>query len=208
MSSGAGYNVQSVVDEKHGLIVSSDVVSENTDYSQFAVQVEKANETLGKKCQVACADCGYAAVDELEKIDKQEIKVVVPSQRQVVDKPPTAFDKSVFRYDERNDCYICPEGHTLKYRRTEEEKGRKIYRIKHSICLNCRHFGICTKSRIGRKVTKMVKEEVRDKLESIYKQPDSQQIYALRKQKVELPFGHIKHNLKMNGFLLRGFEGV
>ena len=38
--------------------------------------------------------------------------------------------------------------------------------------------------------------------------PDSQEIYKLRKQKVELPFGHIKHNLKVGGFLLRGLPGV
>ena len=31
---------------------------------------------------------------------------------------------------------------------------------------------------------------------------------ALRKQKVELPFGHIKRNLKMDSFLLRGLKGV
>ena len=33
--SHAGYNIQTVVDEKHGLIVSSDVVNENTDCHQF-----------------------------------------------------------------------------------------------------------------------------------------------------------------------------
>ncbi|MFC1677560.1 transposase [Planctomycetota bacterium] len=32
--------------------------------------------------------------------------------------------------------------------------------------------------------------------------------YYLRKQKVELPFGHIKHNLNVSGFLLRGLDGV
>ena len=47
--SHAGYNIQSVVDEKHGLIVSSDVVNENNDLHQFADQIEQANETLEKK---------------------------------------------------------------------------------------------------------------------------------------------------------------
>ena len=43
--SGAGYNAQTVVDEKHGLIVNTDVVSENNDLYQFANQIEQANET-------------------------------------------------------------------------------------------------------------------------------------------------------------------
>ena len=47
----AGYNAQAVVDEKHGLIVASDVVSENNDLSQFANQIDQDNETLGKKCE-------------------------------------------------------------------------------------------------------------------------------------------------------------
>ena len=32
--------------------------------------------------------------------------------------------------------------------------------------------------------------------------------YKLRKEKVELPFGHIKRNLKVDSFLLRGLKGV
>jgi hypothetical protein len=41
-----------------------------------------------------------------------------------------------------------------------------------------------------------------------YQLPKSQEIYKLRKQKVELPFGHIKRNLKAGHFLLRGLDGV
>jgi len=58
------------------------VVSENNDLNQFAHQIDKANKALDKKCKVAVADSGYAATTELEKIDKKEIKVIVPSQRQ------------------------------------------------------------------------------------------------------------------------------
>lgn len=60
--SHAGYSLQNVVDEKHGLIVNSDVVSENNDLNQFAEQINKANEVLEKKCDTACADsylCQY-----------------------------------------------------------------------------------------------------------------------------------------------------
>jgi hypothetical protein len=40
--SHAGYNAQTAVDEKHGLIVSSDIANENTDIHQFAKQVNNA----------------------------------------------------------------------------------------------------------------------------------------------------------------------
>ena len=54
----------------------------------------------------------------------------------------------------------------------------------------------------------MINEETRLKLESHYLVPESQAIYKLRKQKVELPFGHIKRNLGVSAFLLRGLVGV
>lgn len=207
--SHAGYNGQLVVDEKHGLIITSDVVSENNDLYQFANQIEQANETLGKKRAMACADSGYAATDELEKIDKQEIKVVVPSQRQASKNGPKPFDKTNFRYDSQRDCYICPQGHVLRYTHFDKRKKHKSYVISDkSICLRCCHFGECTKSKYGRKVIRLHNEETRGKLEAQYEQPESQEIYKLRMQKVELPFGHIKHNLNVNAFLLRGLDSV
>lgn len=207
--SHAGYNAQAVVDEKHGLIVNSDVVSENNDLYQFANQIDQANETLHKKCDTACADSGYADTTELEKIDKKEIKVVVPSQRQASKKEPEEFDKERFRYDSKNDCYICPQGHQLPYRYTNNHEKNKVYKIsKSSICKQCRHFGKCTKAKYGRKIHRLLNEEVREKLEAQYEQPENQAIYKLRKEKVELPFGHIKRNLKVNAFLLRGADGA
>ena len=207
--SHAGYNTQLVVDEKHGLIVNSDVVSENNDLYQLANQIDQANETLGKKCDTACADSGYADTTELEKIDKKEIKVVVPSQRQASKKESKEFDKERFHYDSKNDCYICPEGHELSYRSTNIQEKNKIYKIsKSSICKQCRHFSKCTKSKHGRTIHRLLNEEVREKLEVQYEQPENQAIYKLRKEKVELPFGHIKRNLGVNAFLLRGLNGA
>jgi len=200
--------MQSVVDQKHGLIVNSDVVNENNDYHQFAEQVEQANATLDKKCQIACGDSGYSSVDELEKIDEQGIKVIVPSQKQAArvskDDP---FDKSHFKYDPACDCYICPQGHILKYSYTNNVKKAKVYRG-GNVCGQCCCFGKCTKHSRGRGISRLLKADLQQKLEDQYQEPESQEVYVLRKQKVELPFGHIKRNLKVDGFLLRGLEGV
>ena len=206
--SHAGYNVQSVVDEKHGLIVSSDVVNENNDLHQFAEQIEQANETLGKNCKIACADSGYADINELEKIDAQDIEVIVPSSRQISRKEPGAFDRSFFQYDHEHDSYSCPQGHVLGYSSTNQKKQHKVYRIGGSVCKECCHFGVCTNNPRGRTITRLLKEELVKKLEAQYEQPESKDVYKLRKQKVELPFGHIKHNLGVGGFLLRGIDGV
>jgi len=208
--SHAGYNAQIAVDEKHGLIVNTDVVSENNDINQFANQINQANETLGKKCDTACADSGYSDTEELEKIDSQGIKVIVPSQRQASNKEPKPFDKEQFSYNPQLDEYTCPQGNKLIYKRMARHNKAKEYRVTEtSLCKNCAHFGICTSSKHhGRRIFRLVNEETRQKLEAQYNDPESQAIYKLRKQKVELPFGHIKHNLKVDAFLLRGRDGV
>ena len=207
--SHACYNVQSVVDEKHGLIVNSDVVNENNDLHQFADQIEQAHETLGKQCDTACGDAGYADVNELEKIDSQGVKVIVPSAKQAEKvERSDPFDKAHFKYDKANDRYICPEGKVLGYSHTETKKRQRTYRAGGSVCRKCKSFKDCTTNQRGRTITRLLHEELKLKLEAQYEQPQCQEVYKLRKQKVELPFGHIKHNLNVNGFLLRGFEGV
>lgn len=202
----AGYNAQSVVDEKHGLIINIDVTDENNDCKQFAQQVKQANEILEKKCVNACADAGYANVLELEKIDKEEINVIVPSKQQA-SKKDKAFGKHKFFYDAESDKYTCPEGNVLNYSFTNN-KGSKIYMIAKSACKHCKHFGVCTKAKDGRMIARLKDEALKEKFEARYQERGSQEIYKLRKQKVELPYAHIKRNLGVRNFFLRGLQGV
>lgn len=205
----AGYNGQIVVDEKHGLIVNSDVVNESNDVNQFANQINQANQTLGQKCRKACGDAGFANTDELKKIDDQDIKVIVPSKSQVNEEPVKPFAKEQFHYDNHNDYYVCPQGKRLTYHYFRKDKNYKVYQIEDkTTCKSCRYKSVCTTSDDGRRINRLVNEEVKQKLETQYKEDESQAIYKLRKEKVELPFGHIKRNLGAGAFLLRGLEGV
>jgi hypothetical protein len=207
--SHASYNVQSVVDDKHGLIVHAEAVRETSDVNQFARQVDQANDVLGKPCEVACADAGYADTGELQKIDGKEIKVIVPSQRQALHEEEGPFSKSHFRYDQEQDCYWCPEGHRLSYVGTDKGSGKRHYQITHKkICQGCVHYGECTEAKKGRKIIRLPLEEIKERLEAQYEEASSQEIYAKRKAWVEHPFGHIKRNLKTDGFLIRGRVGV
>ncbi|MBM3302271.1 MAG: transposase, partial [Deltaproteobacteria bacterium] len=207
--SHASYNVQSVVDDQHGLIVHAEAISETSDVNQFATQINQANEVLEEPCEVACADAGYADTEELQKIDGQQIKVIVPSQRQALHEEEGPFNKSHFRYDQEQDCYWCPEGNRLSYQWTDKESGKRVYQITHGkICCGCVHYGQCTSAKKGRRVTRMVLEEVKEKMEAQYEEPESQEIYKRRKARVELPFGHMKRNLKTDGFLMRRRSGV
>ncbi len=206
----ASYNVQSVVDDKHGLIAHADVVSEVNDKSQFSNQITQAEEVTGKECEIGCGDAGYANTKDLERVDRRGTRVIVPSQRQALhNREEKPFSKDKFNYDKEQDCYYCPEGHKLINAGIHEAGSSIGYRITDAgICRQCRNFGECTSARSGRKIVRLLQEEVRENLERQYAQPESQKIYKRRKSRVEHPFGHIKRNLGITNFLLRGREGV
>ena len=57
-------------------------------------------------------------------------------------------------------------------------------------------------------MNRLLQEDFRQQLKDIYDSPEGQQIYQLRKEKVEHPFGHFKRNLAAGQFMLRGKEKV
>lgn len=207
--SHASYNAQTVVDDKNGLIVHADAVSETKDINQLSEQVQQAEEVMEKSCEVVCADAGYSNTKEYEKLDGKDIKVVVPSQRQALHQPEKPFSKSQFTYNAEENCYYCPEGHSLIYSTQKVSEEQLVYRIKDAnLCRQCKNFGICTNARQGRKINRLIREELKEKIERQFNEPESQEIYVRRKTRAEHPFGHIKHNLGIRNFLLRGQEGA
>ncbi len=208
--SHVGYSAHITVDEKDGLIVCADVVNESNDSNQFSNQIEQAVETLQKPCQTAVADAGYSNIEDIKKTTDKVIDVIVPSQRQSLHKSEEKpFGKYKFRYDSENNQYICPEGNKLRYSHYSEKKGHYLYRMEKAfLCLACPHFGVCTKANRGRTIIRLKEEELREYLEARYVSEEGQAIYRKRKEKAELPFGHIKRNLNCGAFLVRGLSAV
>ena len=204
------YAVQSVVDDQHGLIAHVDTVNEANDSGQLADQIKGAEAALDQDCRFACADSGYANIDEIDKVESHKRTVLVPSQRQASDKPPKAFDKCRFVYNEQQDCYYCPAGQRLVFRRFQDKARRKRdYRIASpTLCKACVHFGECTKSQQGRTIVRHVLEALKEQVEQRYEQPALRAIYERRKARVEHPFGYMKKVLGFRQFSLRGRNGA
>ena len=201
----AGYNMQNVVDDKHGLIVHTDVVTDANDSEQLSNQITQANSIIGGTCKTACADAGYANTKIQKEVDEKNITVVVPSQRQAKKEPSGPFSKDKFVYNAEKDSYTCPAGKTLRYVCTDGY-ARK-YRIQSALtCQACPFFGQCTSNNKGRMISRLVLEEEREKFEKQYS--NNLHVFQRRKEKVEHPFGHIKENIGARSFLLRGLKGV
>lgn len=208
--SHAGYSAHITVDEKHGLIVSADVVSDSNDCNQFSSQIEQAVGTLDKQCQTAVADAGYSDVNNIKQTTSKDIDVIVPTQRQALHKAKDdPFGKDKFRHDAENNQYLCPESKRLRLSHYSSKKDCYLYRMeKASLCQECAHWGVCTTSKRGRSIIRLKEEELREKLEARYASEEGQAIYKKRKERVELPFGHIRRNLNGGAFLVRGLDGV
>ena len=126
--------------------------------------------------------------------------MVVPSQRQALHQEEKPFSKSHFRYDAAKDCCISPAGKELQYVGAEHKNGKKDYRISEpGICQRCPHYGPCTTAKLGRKIVRLAYEQDKQKFEAQYEA--SKEIYDRRKTRAEHPFGHIKRNLKTDGFI-------
>ena len=210
------YNIQSTTDDKNGLIVNVEVEQTANDLNQFSKQIDLANETLGKQCEAACGDAGYSSVNDLAETDSKNIKVIVPSNAQAQasmnrssNKEKERFNKKKFTYDKEKDCYSCPEGHTLRSDGKDQKASKKSYIIRDATtCFKCKNYGECTSAKRGRKVTRLYKEELKEKLEAQYEEPESKKIFSRRKHRAETPFGHTKHNLKSRRFNIRGKKGA
>lgn len=206
--SGAGYSAEVVVDDKQGLIVSADAVDSGNDYGQLSAQIQQASQVLGKAPEVAVADAGFSDMADLSQIDSR-IKLLVPNKQQVNALPVGEYAKQKFHYLAERDCYLCPMGEELKFRSIMKKNGNRSYRMAHSkVCQTCQHFGKCTKAKYGRTLERLPAESLKEHLEQIYVLPENQVIYKRRQAKIELVFGHIKHNLGVRCFLLRGRAGV
>lgn len=206
-------NCEVTTDEKYGLIVNGEAVSQNNDLNQLSPQVEQCTETLGKLPAHVVSDAGYFSLKDIEKIP-EGVKVIMPSKKQAQKQnnktSVVPFASEEFSYDKISDIYTCPEGNILKRKGIAFGSKDKIsYRARGKECRKCKHFGICTTSKKGRWLVRMVEQEgLKERLEEIYHEEESQKLYKLRKEKVELQFGHMKRNLGAGQFMLRGRKKI
>jgi Transposase DDE domain len=74
----AGYNVQIAVDDKHKLIVASEVVNEGNDTGQLHAMAEAAKAALGAAALTVVADTGYYNGETLKACEDDAITAYVP----------------------------------------------------------------------------------------------------------------------------------
>ncbi|EPB0057680.1 transposase, partial [Escherichia coli] len=118
------------------------------------------------------------------------------------------FNRSLFKYDQEKDIYICPMGEELQNRFTMVEDGLEQQMYFNNIaCRDCSQRSRCTTSkRDPRRIKRWVHEaEMEDMQARLNASP---QTAVVRKQTVEHPFGTIKMWMGATHFLTQRFKNV
>src|SRR6478672_9126461 len=206
----AGYNVQAVVDDKHKLIVASEVVNDSSDVGQLHAMAKVAKDALEAETLQALADEGYYSSTELKACEDDGIAayVPVPEGRQLEN---GRFGLKEFSYDASADVYRCPAGELLRpiKGQWQNTSGRTEirYASRPKACRTCPLKPRCLSPKalirtIGRWEHEDVLERHRARMHG------ADELMRRRSAIVEHPFGTIKCRAGYRHFLVRGFNKV
>jgi transposase len=209
----AGYNVQIAVDDKHNLIVASEVVNDSSDVGQLHAMASTAKEALDAKTLQALADEGYYSSLELKACEDDGITAYVPvpaSNGRLENEG--RFSLKDFNYDGVADAYHCPAGQLLH--RTaggnwENTSGRiEIYYAgRKKTCGVCPLKSRCLSPKAAtRTIRRWEHEDVLDRHRK--RMHSAGQLMRRRSGIVEHPFGTLKCRAGYRHFLVRGFSKV
>src|SRR5258705_6922877 len=208
----AGYNVQTVVDEKHKLIVASEVVNDSSDVGQLHAMAKAAKEALDVEALQVLADEGYYSSTELKACEDDGITAYVPpSEGNGLLEKAGRFGLKNFSYDGAADAYTCPAGQLLrpmKGRWTNTSGRVEIRYASHTrICRVCPSRTKCLTPKASRRIIRRWEHE--DVLERHRARMESaSDLMRRRSAIVEHPFGTLKCRTGYRHFLVRGFDKV
>jgi len=226
-----GYIGIAVADQKSQVITSAQAFGNANETEYMPEMLDRNAENLegagvkkeeGKKITVR-ADANYFSEENLKACEERGVEAVIPdsqTKRRLGPDGENRYDVDDFKYDEEADSYKCPQGKTLEYKRTTEQKGvkGKVYQASLTDCKSCPAFSKCSWSRKEQseqnqgKALRIIDSNepgslcrgMRKKFESV----ECQDKYADRIQIVEPVFANIRYCKGLNRFTLRGKEKV
>ena len=208
----AGYNVQIAVDEKHKLIVASEVVNEGNDSGQLHKMAKAAKDQLEAETLTALADTGYYNCHGLKGCEDDGIVAYVPQARRTARlEAQGRMSHEEFVYDVDNDVYRCPAGQLLRPidgRKTNTGGRIEIrYMSRKSDCDACVLRSRCLSAKTPRRtICRWEYEAVLERHRLRMKDAEAQM--RRRAELVEHPFGTLKCRAGYRHFLVRGFDKV
>jgi len=207
----AGYNVQIAVDDKHKLIVASEVVNDGNDTGQLYEVAIASKEALGVETLQAVADTGYYNGATLKECEEGGIVPYVPQPKRTGGlEGQGRFTHEAFSYDAQADVYRCPSGKLLTPTDGRKTNGERIeirYVSRKADCDACELRSRCLSAKTPtRTVQRWEHEAVLERHRARMKDADAPM--RRRAELAEHPFGTLKCRAGYRHFLVRGFDKV
>jgi transposase len=201
------YNVQTVVDSKHKLIVAYEVTNDGNDLGQLGNMAKQGQEALLVKELTLLADGGYFDGNTIKECEDAGITTYLPIPQSAEATKRGVFPAARFTYDQQRDLYVCPQGEELTFRRLETARKKEFRSYRTNACGTCPLRTQCTTSKKHpRRLRRWVHQPVLERLkERIRGQPE---LLKERKKLAEHPFGTIKRAMDQGYFLMKGMQKV
>jgi len=197
------YNVQTIVDDKHHLIIDFDVTDRSDDKGNLENMSQRAKDVMGTDTLINLADKGYYDGEDIAKCEGNGVTCLVAKPKAGgAEVKEQGFKREDFVYDKGNDCYICPCQNNLKYMRNQNHSDGKEYRVysNYPACGKCPQRSECTKSKY-RKILRLPYQDTLDIVDERTRMLKA--LYRKRQEIVEHPFGTIKAVWGYKQFLCR-----
>jgi transposase len=205
----AGYNVQVVVDDRHKLIVASEVVNDSSDVGQLHAMATAAKRALDAE---TLADEGYYSSGELKACEDDGIVAYVPSSKGNGRLAKQGrFGLEDFTYDGAADAYRCPTNQLLHRMKGTWKNGsgrlENRYAARKAACRSCQLKARCLSPKaVNRTIGRWEHEDVLERHRT--RMQGAGELMRRRSGIVEHPFGTIKCRAGYRHFLVRGFDKV
>ncbi|MGG3644332.1 transposase, partial [Bacillus gobiensis] len=215
-----GYNVQMATENQFILFYT--IHQRPTDTRCFIPHLEKLASSSLPMPKTVIADAGYGSEENYLYVIGEEkeprFQSLIPYGTYLKEQTRKARKdiKNVrnWKYDENDDCFICPNDRKVVFKKYQQKKNASGYEQSYKIyecedCTDCPLKPQCTKAKGNRQVHwNTIYEEMKAKAKAALECEDNAAIYAQRKVEVESVFGHIKGNRSFRRFSLRGLDKV
>ena len=200
-----GYNVQTVVDTEHHLIVAHEVTNIVSDKVQLTKMTRQGQAAIGRKNIEVFADRGYFSGDEIMATEALGAIPYVPKPYTSNARKVGRFGKHDFIYQPEDNSYQCPAGQKMTYRFTSVEHGKDMQVYWPDGCDVCALKAKCTTGK-QRRIKRWTNEDITDAM--LKRLNDLPEAMAIRRATVEHPFGTLKSWMGVTHFLTKRLKNV
>ena len=211
------YNAQISTDDHAGVIVAYEVSQAREDSHELQPAMDRIQENTGRLPDQTLVDGGFTTrqniLDTAERPTELVGSLGKNRSRSKLERRGVSprFMPENFQFNPEQNCYTCPEGKVLPYKRCKQQAGaiEKHYQAQASDCAACPFRSqCCPKAKRGRTLYRTEEDAKVAAFRRKMQQPEYQKIYRRRAQVAEFSNACLKEKRGLRRFLRRGLEKV